>query len=173
MARQYVVSGLYINEATDDEFVLSGIYLNETSGGALVTVYPVSDVSVGTWTTQAGGTTNLYAVIDEVVADDADYAKSANLTTTQTDTLEVALGSVNDPASAADHVIAYRYRAQGVATMNLTVSLRQGAGTQIASWTHNSVGTSFVNGSQTLSESEANAITNYADLRLRFVATAA
>jgi hypothetical protein len=37
---------------------------------------PTSDSSVGTWTTDLGGTTNLYATIDEVSVDDADYMQS-------------------------------------------------------------------------------------------------
>jgi hypothetical protein len=37
---------------------------------------PSSDSSVGTWTTDLGGTTNLYATIDESAFDDADYMQS-------------------------------------------------------------------------------------------------
>lgn len=37
---------------------------------------PSSDSSVGTWTTDLGGTTNLYATIDETAFDDADYIQS-------------------------------------------------------------------------------------------------
>jgi len=37
---------------------------------------PTSDQSAGTWTTNSGGTTNLYATIDETSLDDADYIQS-------------------------------------------------------------------------------------------------
>ena len=37
---------------------------------------PNADTSIGTWTTQAGGGTNLYAALNETVADDANYVQS-------------------------------------------------------------------------------------------------
>jgi hypothetical protein len=37
---------------------------------------PTSDQSAGTWTTDTGGTTNLYAAIDETSPSDADYIQS-------------------------------------------------------------------------------------------------
>lgn len=133
---------------------------------------PISDVSAGSWTDQSGGTTNLYSVIDETSYSDADYVKSSDLTS-GTDVLEVALTSLTDPVSSTGHIVRYRYRAQGAAaaTMDLVVSLRQGASTTIATWTHTDIGTSYVDAVQTLSSGEANSITDYTDLRLRFVAT--
>jgi hypothetical protein len=138
----------------------------------LVTVYPASDVTDGTWTDQSGGT-SLYAAIDEALADDADYIKSTMLASGASDTCEVLLGSLTAPDVDTNHTVRYRYRSQGAATMNLTVSLRQGASTEIAAWTHNGVGSSFVNAAQSLTELQASNITDYSDLRLRFVATAA
>lgn len=132
---------------------------------------PDGDVSAGSWTDQTGSTANLYAVIDETSADDADYVKSSTLTS-GSDTLEVSLSDINDPTTSTDHLVRYRYRRQGNSTaMTLTVSLRQGA-SQIASWTHTNVGTSYVTAEQTLSGAEADSITDYSDLRLRFVASA-
>lgn len=130
------------------------------------TVAPSADVTDGSWTDQAGGT-SLFDAINETVADDADYIKSSDLTPGNSDACEIALGSVTDPVSSIGHVISYRYRAQGTDPMNLVVTLLQGA-TSIAAWTHTSVGSSFVTATQTLSGGEADAITNYADLRLRF-----
>lgn len=54
--------------------------------------------------------------------------------------------------------------------INLTVRLMQGT-TQIASWTHTGIGTGFTLATQTLSTTEADSITDYTDLRLRFTAT--
>jgi hypothetical protein len=138
----------------------------------VVTVYPVSDVTDGTWTDQAGGA-SLYAAIDETSADDADYIKSTMLTSGASDTCEVLLGSMTAPDVDTNHTVRYRYRAQGAATIDLTVSLRQGASTEIAAWTHNGVGSSFVDAAQSLTELQASNITDYSDLRLRFVASVA
>lgn len=44
---------------------------NQSLAGQLM--LPVADQTVTGWVTQAGGTTNLYTVIDEATADDADY----------------------------------------------------------------------------------------------------
>lgn len=47
---------------------------NNATGLSLQSLYPNVDISVTGWTTQAGGTSNLYATLDEVDADDdADY----------------------------------------------------------------------------------------------------
>lgn len=135
-------------------------------------VSPIADVSDGTWTDQDGGT-SLYAAIDETTASDTDYIKSANISSGNTDVCEVLLDAMNAPSVDTNHSIVYRYRAQGTATMNLIVALRQGGSTQIASVTHNGVGSSYVDGELSLSEAEAAAITDYTDLRLRFTAQAA
>ncbi len=130
------------------------------------TAAPTSDVTDGLWTDQAGGT-SLFAAIDEAVADDLDYIKSSDLDVGQSDACEIALGPITDPVSGTGHVVRYRYRAQGTTTINLVVTLLDGA-TTIATWTHTSVGSTYADAEQTLSAGEANAITNYADLRLRF-----
>lgn len=143
-------------------------------GAALVmllsTAYPTSDVSDGTWTDQAGGS-NLYAAIDETTPSDADYIKSAELEASGSDVCEVALDALGDAGLSTDHVVRYRYRKQGAATMNLSFQLRQGTSTVIASWSHNGIGTDWVDGQYTLSEAEANSITDYSDLRVRITAS--
>lgn len=136
------------------------------------TAVPTSDVTDGSWLNELGNNTNLYASIDETVASDVDYIISSALGTGVSDTCEVGLTALTDPTSSSSHSVAYRYRAQGVGIMNLTVRLMQGA-TIIASWTHTSVSTTYAVATQTLSGAEADAITDYADLRLRFVATGA
>lgn len=40
------------------------------------TTYPRADVATGSWTKQNGGTTDLYATVDEITADDTDYVTS-------------------------------------------------------------------------------------------------
>ena len=137
---------------------------------------PDSDVSDGSWVNQAGNNTNLYQSIDESGGeDDSDYVISTD-DSSASDTMEVGLSNISDPQGSSSHVV--RYRAKGsdpsgfYGIPSLTVSLRQGTGTEIASSTNSSLTTSFADYNFTLSTSEANAITDYSDLRLRFVRAA-
>ncbi len=129
---------------------------------------PASDVTNGTWTDQAGGT-SLFAAIDEATASDADYIQSANATLTA-DVAEIALGGITDPAVSTGHVIRYRYGkdAMGGDVVNLTVSLRQGTATEIAAWTHADIGVGPITVAQTLTGAQADSVTDYSALRLRF-----
>lgn len=130
----------------------------------------ISDVSDGTWTTDTGGS-SLFGAIDETSPSDADYIQSAE--SPSADLCEVQLTALTDPASSSGHIIRYRYdkNLASVPAINLTVRLRQGASTTIATWTHNNISNGFVLAEQTLSGAEADAISNYADLRLQFEAT--
>jgi hypothetical protein len=53
--------------------------------------------------------------------------------------------------------------------MNLTIRLLQGA-TLIAEWTHNDIPFHWTEVEQTLTTMQADAITDYSDLRLKFIA---
>ena len=119
---------------------------------------PTSDITAGAWTPSSG--TDLFSMLDETPYDDADYILASTSTTS-----EVKLGVGFDPASSTGHII--RYRAKGNGT--LTVSLYQGT-TLIA--THVPTLTSgFQTFTFTLTSTEADSITNYTDLRLRFVSS--
>lgn len=131
---------------------------------------PSADTVRTGWTDQAGGTTNVYATIDEASADDADYVKTP--TPPGTNEFETLLTAVTDPVSSTGHVMRWRRRKQpasGSAQVNLTVRLMQGA-TQIASVADTNLPGTFTDTSYTLSGAEADAITDYSDLRLEFVA---
>ncbi len=122
------------------------------------------------WTDQAGGTTNIFGTIDETVASDADYIKTP--APPGTNEFETLLTSVTDPVSSTGHIMRWRRRKQpasGSADINLTVRLLQGAA-QIVSRADNAIPGSFTDTSYTLSAGEADSITDYADLRLEFVA---
>lgn len=124
-------------------------------------------------TAWASGT---FASIDETVASDSDYVSSD--TAPNNDPYVVRLSDMEDPVASTGHIIRYRYRksAAGGATMNLTVQLRQGyvnegsPGTLIEEWTHSGISETFTTAAQTLGGTEADAITDYTDLYLRFVA---
>jgi hypothetical protein len=137
---------------------------------------PDADTSIGTWTDTGGATSDLFAEIDETVASDADYVKS--VTAPANAPLVVALSNVEDPLSSSGHTVRYRYQknASGGAQIDLTVQLRQGytnegsPGTLIAEAVITDIPNGFTNGSFTLTGGEADAITDYTDLFLRFVA---
>jgi hypothetical protein len=122
--------------------------------------HPTADAATGAWTASTGA--DLFAMLDEAAADDADY-----ISTTYASICEVALGSLSDPASSAGHKVRYRIAADAGA---IIVRLRQGA-TTIASWTHNPAPTSLSTFEQTLSGAEADSITDYSALKLQFEAT--
>lgn len=131
---------------------------------------PSADTVRTGWTDQAGGTVNIYTTIDEATASDTDYIKTA--APPGSNEFESLLTSVTDPVSSAGHVMRWRRRKQpatGSADINLTVVLRQGT-TAIKTVADNAIPGTFTDTSATLSAAEADAITNYADLRLEFVA---
>jgi len=141
-----------------------------TLAGAATTAYqayqfarPSSDTDAVGWLPSTG--TDLYAMIDEVAVDDADYI----YTTTVDADAEVALSSLVDPTSSSEHIV--RFRARAPYGGQVKVGLYQTT-TLVAEWT-DSLSTSFETYAHTLAGAEADAITNYGALRLRFTALAA
>lgn len=112
------------------------------------------------WVASSG--TNLRDMVDETAASDSDYIYTESVGGTVDLPFQYAL----DPATPNKHVV--RYRIKGDGTSGMTVALRQGTSSTIASWTHDPVSTSFTTYEQTLSSSEADSITDYTDLRIRF-----
>lgn len=136
---------------------------------------PTADTLNEGYTTQVGGTTNLFDTINESVTDDGDYIQTAIFPTS--DVYVAALGAIEDPLSSSGHQLQYRFRksATGGAQIDITVELRQGyvdeatQGTLIASYPHANISETFTTATQTLTGPQADAITNYAALFLRFV----
>lgn len=142
-----------------------------TPGGPTVQyARPDSDVSRGSWTTDSGATANLWDSINETPANDSDYVRSSQ-SPGSADILTLTLTDVGDPASSTGHKVRYRYGKDLSSgdRIDLTVRLMQGT-TQIAAWTHTNIGTTLTDAEQTLSSGEADAITDYNDLRLKFEA---
>lgn len=131
----------------------------------------------GAWVDEAAGSTNIWDGIDEVAASNADFIESPSAPVS--DVYVTALTTIEDPVSSTGHTVRWRQGkdATGGATVTLTVELRQGyvsegtPGTLIA--TAQSAGTvedTFTDKSYTLSAGEADSITDYSSLFLRFVA---
>jgi hypothetical protein len=86
---------------------------------------PVSDTSIGQWSPSTG--TTLSAMLNETVADDADFIVVAALSS-----CEVLLTETRYPGTAEQTI---SYRASSATGNGLSVTLTQN-GTPIASWSH-------------------------------------
>lgn len=137
---------------------------------------PDQDATIGNFTDQSGGTTNIFQAIDESSLNDSDFIRSP--TSPSNEVYVCRLSDVVDPNSSTGHVMRMRTSCDQDAqeTLDFTQQLRQGytneasQGTLIASQSRNSVSsTTWTTSSYTLSGAEADAITDYTALYFRFV----
>jgi hypothetical protein len=135
----------------------------------LASARPTSTVSAGSWTDQAGGTTNLHSPLAD--EDNATYIQSELAPSASV--CEVLLETLSDPGTNAAHSFVYRYDKYppGGPRIDLTVQLRQGTSTLIAAQTLTNVSDTINDGVLAVSEAEAGNITDRSDLRLRFITT--
>lgn len=129
---------------------------------------------------QSGGwasTTNCPAAqpedcINEILQSDAEFITTSNLGQSDTDVVEFSLSDVSNPGINTNHIVRYTYRELGNPNdPSFDVRLLQGV-TVIASWNHPApLPSVFTLATQPLTTIEANAITDYSDLRLEFTAT--
>jgi len=125
---------------------------------------PSADISTGNWTASP-----LYQKIDESSYNDSDYIRCPENKTNNS--CETSLTNGTDPSVSNNHIVRYRYRWSGIfGSHDIDIKLMQGT-TVIASWSHANIPSSWTQANQTLTSGEANAITDYTDLRLRFIAT--
>jgi hypothetical protein len=122
---------------------------------------PVTDTTPGAWLPSAG--IYLFAMVDEVVADDADYIYA-----TSASTCKLSLSAVSDPLTSNGQVVSYR--AWSPTGGGLVVRLKQGA-TTIATWTHATLPTIATTFNQSLTTGECDAITNYSGLSVEMEST--
>jgi hypothetical protein len=105
----------------------------------------------------------LFAVVDEVIADDADYIRSEQDPNSSPVTL--AFESLDAPISGT-RTLRYRYwKDISGAQVDLVVDLMEGASV-VQTWTHNDITTIPTLAEQTIT----NAISDYSNLRIRFTA---
>lgn len=121
---------------------------------------PRRDISRGGWVPSKGN--DLFAMVDDIGAGDDEF-----ISATTSAVCELALRPVIDPNTSSNQAV--RYRAYSPSGAGLTVELRQG--TQlIASWTHDALPAGSTLFEQALTGAQCDSITNYADLRIKFVA---
>jgi len=137
---------------------------------------PDQDTTIGAFTDNAGGTTNIYTAIDEVSANDSDFIRS--VTSPSNAVYVCRLSDVVDPVSSSGHTIRMRTSCDQDAqeTLDFTQQLRMSytnegsQGTLIASQARTGVSsTTWTTSSYTLSGGEADAITDYTALFFRFI----
>lgn len=120
---------------------------------------PDSDISATSWT-------GAYSTIDEVSYSDADYLQGAE---NANGTAEKGLSDVTDPVSSSDHIVRFRaWQENDTHQRTLSVILVQGSTTISTYVAFNLVKGTATSYSWTLSPAEADAISNYTDLRIRF-----
>ena len=129
---------------------------------------PDSDISAGLWE-PIGGPSTLFDAINEVTAnDDTDYIEALNGENT---TCELGLTSLTDPVSSIDHKL--RLRLQGTGSggpERCSIALFQG-GTQIAISSNFTSRGAWGDGEYILTAGEADAITDYTDLRIKLTSS--
>src|SRR3954468_16329145 len=131
----------------------------------LLYLRPDADSIDGGWTNELGGT-SLFSSIDETSADDSDYIRSS--INPVADIAKISLGNPSGGVGAPAK-IRYRYKKDSTTTVNLTVRLLQGV-TEIASWTHTGISSSYVTTEQTLTAPQLASITDFTDLYIVFEA---
>lgn len=128
------------------------------------TARPVSDVTTTGWT--AVPTASPLAAN---LADQSDTTYALSPTAPAASTLEVKLATL----AAAPAVISNKFALSGGATSGTIItSLRQGAGTEIASWTEDSPTSTPTAHVYALTTEQQAAVTDLTDLRIRTVVTA-
>ena len=134
-------------------------------------VRPIQDISIASWRTQSGGTTNLWQTIDEDTADSVDFVTQQ--TGAANDTYEVRLGAATTPLIRRYHIVRYEYRKhQALGNVrNLQVALVEGTRIVATGTLHTDISVVWVPGAFQLTIAEAATITDYSNLRLRFIAT--
>lgn len=132
--------------------------------------YPAQDISVGSWTTESSGSSALYSHIDEDTTDLDDYIQSP--LSPSASVYELLLGSLVEPEDKNGVSVDYWIRKDqaGGQAIALSALLLCGS-TEIVTWSHNDLSAEWTQMTQELTLAQAQDITNWADLRIRFSAT--
>lgn len=126
---------------------------------------PNSDVTTANWAVTGAATH--WAALDEVTPSDADFSQIGPAPTALgSSPLVVGLSAVTDPMSGSGHIVRWRASKFNEEDASGRVLLQQGT-TTIATFATRALGaaTTFT---ETLTAAQADAITDYSQLRLRF-----
>ncbi len=128
---------------------------------------PISDVSIGVWTDDVGGTTNLWAVLDDNTT--TEYIEDLN---GGNGTYECNITSLTDPLVSTGHII--RFEMQGTGSggpERCEIQLWQGTTSQIATTGNQTSRGAWGIKAYTLTAGEADTISDYTDLNLRIISS--
>jgi hypothetical protein len=122
---------------------------------------PYADIAANGWLPSTG--TDLYAMIDEVDAADADYDRSPENPSGQL--MEVRLTAGLTPLAGTRTL---RYRLQAInGPTHFAIDLVENT-TVVQSWTHD---LNVTDGAVTFTQTVTGSVTNYGNLRLRIAAS--
>ena len=129
--------------------------------------YPASDIAANGWLPSSGG--DLYAMLDEAAADDADYIYSPDNPTSQQ--FEVKLTPTDKPAAGSTMRFRINLRAITLDT-DFDIDLVEGA-TVKDSWTESvTVAEGWVTREHTVASAIVDGMSDFTDLRIRGIASA-
>jgi hypothetical protein len=128
---------------------------------------PSADITVTNWyRLTSGNVTNLYTAIDDLIEDASDYVEGAYRSNGAIYTC--ALAPIVDPLSSERHVVSfYALRVTNTGATTCKCDLMQGA-TVIATFTTPAMTNAKIQYSFLLTAAQADAITDYGNLSLRF-----
>ena len=145
------------------------IQLEASVTGSSQTDSPASDDYNSGWTTNSGGSSNIYQAIDESSYSDADYVQSPVMAAGESKTYRTKLSKPDRPYENTGITVDYRYYALN-AGVNLTVYLKSGT-TVIHTDTLTNIATSVTAATMTVTAAEAADIDWTEDLYLEFVSS--
>lgn len=143
---------------------------------------PSADTYIGNWLDDGEGSSNIYTSIVPGTpgsigsGDDSTYIHSPSAPSSEP--YVTAISTLEDPVSSSGHIHRWRRQknASGGATIDLTVEIRQDyvnegtPGTQINTYSDSDIPSAWATQTDTLSGAEADSITDYTSLFMRFVA---
>src|SRR3990172_9436389 len=165
----------YLHDTTSGEVTFEEV---KSGGDGKDLIPPDGDVAVTNWT-EVGGNSVHFDELDETTDDgDTTYTQTSSASGGNGDDLQVSLTNLPDPLSSVYHLVEYRWRnagdSAGNAAIAFTAELLQGAAV-IASQSHSAASVTsqltYTTSTFTLTQAEADSITDYNDLRIRFNVT--
>ena len=137
-----------------------------SGGQPVMFLYPISDITVTNFEDEGAGTTDIFNSLNEgEPGSAADYIQT---TSGAGGTYECTLTSKGDPTASDYHYILFGFEKAAVGdTMSVRATLLEGA-VQRAQWIYNNIAQGETQVQELLSGAEADSLTAYGDLRMRW-----